>query len=141
MNDEQLKEVASQKYLLNISTITSDGYPHVVPVWFDYDGKNFLISIAKNSKKARNLAKAPNVGFSIAQQELPYDAVVGYGEATITEDVGGKFLLRLAKKYLPPEKVNQYWQALIDDNGERLVVRITPHWIKSWADRSELSRL
>lgn len=141
MNKEQLKEFLSQKYLLNIATITPDGYPHVVPVWFDYDGEDFLVSTAKKSKKARNLADTPKVGFSIAEQGLPYDAVVGYGDVTITDDVDGAFLLKLAKKYLPPGKVDQYWKELMDDNGERIVIRISPRWMRGWADRSELSRL
>ncbi|MBI2096694.1 MAG: pyridoxamine 5'-phosphate oxidase family protein [Candidatus Sungbacteria bacterium] len=140
MNEEQLKEFLSQKCLLNIATITSDGYPHVVPVWFDYEGKDFLVSTAKKSKKARNLAKISRVGFSIAEQGLPYDAVVGYGDVAITDDIDGALLLKLAKKYLPPEKVERYWKELMDDNGERVVIRITPRWMKSWADRSELAK-
>ena len=138
MNEKQLKEFLAQRYLLNIATITLDGYPHVVPVWFEYDGKDFLVSTARKSKKARNLANTPRVGFSIAEQGLPYDAVVGYGDVTISDDVDGALLLKLAKKYLPPQKVDRYWKELMDDNGERIVIRITPRWIKSWADRSEL---
>ena len=137
MNEEQLKEFLSRKYLLNISTVTPDGYPHVVPVWFDYDGKDFLVSTARKSKKALNLAKMPRAGFSIAEHGLPYDAVVGYGDVTITDDVGGTLLRKLAQKYLPAEKVDRYWQELMNDNGERIVIRITPRWMKSWADRSE----
>ena len=137
MNEEQLKEFLSQKYLLNIATVTPDGYPHVVPVWFDYDGKDFLVSTARKSKKALNLAKMPRAGFSIAEHGLPYDAVVGYGDVTITDDVGGTLLRKLAQKYLPAEKVDRYWQELMNDNGERIVIRITPRWMKSWADRSE----
>lgn len=136
MSEEQLKEFLSQKYLLNIATVTPDGYPHIVPVWFDCDGKDFLMSTARKSKKARSLVKTPRAGFSIAEQGLPYDAVVGYGDVTIADDVGGALLRKLAEKYLPAEKVDRYWQELMDDNGERIVVRIAPRWIKSWADRS-----
>ena len=137
MNEEQLKQFLSQKYLLNIASVNPDGYPHVVPVWFDYDGKDFLVSTARKSKKARNLNADTKAGFSIAEQGLPYDAVVGYGDVTITDDVDGVLLLKLAKKYLPPEKVDRYWQELMNDNGKRVVIRITPRWMKSWADRNE----
>ena len=137
MNEEQLKQFLSQKYLLNITSVTPDGYPHVVPVWFDYDGKDFLVSTALDSKKTRNIVRTSKAGFSIAEQVLPYDAVVGYGDIIITDDVDGALLLKLAKKYLLPEKVDKYWRELMNDNGERIVIRITPRWIKSWADRSE----
>lgn len=140
MNDEQLKEFLSQKYLLNVATITVDGYPHVVPVWFEYDGKDFFISTAKKSKKARNLANMSRAAFSIAEQGLPYDAVVGYGDVTITDDVDGALLRKLAQKYLPPQKVDRYWKELMDDNGERIAIRIIPHWMTSWADRNELGK-
>lgn len=140
MNAEQLEGFLSKKYLLNIATVIPDGYPHVVPVWFDYDGKDFLVSTAKKSKKARNLSKTPRAGFSIAEHGLPYDAVVGFGDVSITDDLDGALLRKLAQKYLPAEKVDRYWQELMSDNGERIVVRITPRWVKSWADRSEFGR-
>ncbi|MEK7108591.1 MAG: hypothetical protein AAB844_00560, partial [Patescibacteria group bacterium] len=82
----------------------------------------------------------PRVGFSIAEQRLPYDAVVGYGDVTITDDFDGALLMKLAKKYLPPQKVERYWRELLDDNGERIIIKITPRWMKSWADRSELAK-
>jgi len=136
MNEELLKEFLSQKHLLNIATITPDGYPHVVPVWFDYDGKDFWVSTARKSKKAKNLLRAPRAGLSIAEEGLPYDAVVGYGDVEITDDTKGELLLTLTRKYLPAEKVQRYWQELMDMGGERIAIQIKPRWLKSWADRT-----
>ncbi len=132
MTPEQLRKFLSEPHLLDLATITSEGYPHVTPVWFEYDGKNFRISTTRERKKARNLATNPRAGFSIAEHQLPYKAVIGYGEATIEDDTDGKLLERLAHRYLPKEKAGKYFQELMEAGGSRIIIMIKPKWLLSW---------
>jgi general stress protein 26 len=48
----------TQNYFL--STVRSDGRPHVMPVWGVWLGDGFYFSTGKKSVKARNLAANPN---------------------------------------------------------------------------------
>ena len=125
MNPEQLKSFLQKPILMDMATITSDGYPHVTPVWCEYDGTHFWANTTWSRKKAKNIQKNPKVGFSIAGHDLPYGAVVGYGEAELMDDPDGQHLLNLAKKYLPAEKADKYWQDIMK-NGARAKIKITP---------------
>jgi PPOX class probable F420-dependent enzyme len=131
MNEEQLKQFLQKLILMDLATINKDGYPHVTPVWCEYDGKQFFANTTHDRVKAKNIRRNPRVGFSIAGHNLPYGAVVGYGEAELEDDPGGQHLLKLAKKYLPPEKAEKYWDDIMK-MGQRVKIKITPKWIKSW---------
>ena len=132
MDPRQLREFLTKSYLMDIATITPEGYPHVTPVWFDYDGKIFLVSTERERKKSRNIIRHPKVGFSIAQPDLPYAAVVGYGDVTIVDDPSSELLIRLARKYLPLAKADKYAEELKGDGGTRIILKIKPRWMLSW---------
>lgn len=132
MTDEDIKQFFSTPVLMDIATITPEGYPHVTPVWFEYDGIVFRVSTTRERKKARNLMKNQKVGFSIAGHTLPYEAVVGYGDAIMQDDPEGKLLQKLARKYLPAEKADTYYKKLMESPEHRVIVTIKPRWMSSW---------
>ena len=39
--------------------------PHLVPVWYFYDGTNIIVSTPKETKKTKNLQSNPNVSIII----------------------------------------------------------------------------
>lgn len=131
MKPERLEKFLTEPHLLDLATISPDGFPHVAPVWFDYDGAAFLISTTPDRKKARNLKKNSKAGFSIAPPDLPYKAVVGYGTVTFKDDPKGELLKKLARKYLPPEKADKYWEHLMK-SGPRVILVLKPQWMSSW---------
>ena len=132
MNPEQLRRFLAQPHLMDLATITPEGYPHVTPIWFDYDGEVFLVSTTRERKKARNIGKRPQAGFSIAEHNLPYAAVVGYGDVGVGDDPGGSLLKQLAHKYLPAEKADTYFHELMAAGGSRIVLTIRPRRMLSW---------
>ncbi len=132
MKGDQLNKFLARPVLMDLATITPEGYPHVAPVWFEYGGDSFLISTTRERKKAKNLSVNPRAGFSIAEHSLPYAAVVGYGDVEVEDDPKGILLLRLARKYLPIEKAERYWRELMKAGGSRIIIKIKPTWILSW---------
>jgi len=52
MSNEEIDEFLSVPRIARMASIT-DGKPHVVPVWFYYDGKNIIVPTAKDTKKPR----------------------------------------------------------------------------------------
>ncbi len=129
---ERLNQFLKEAHLLSLATITPKGFPHVTPVWFDYDGKNFLISTTRERQKARNLAKNKNAGFSIAPINLPYAAVIGYGTVEIGSDPDFALIKRLCYKYLPANKAGKYFESLKAAPGTRVTLTIHPTWMRSW---------
>lgn len=129
---ERLEKFLAEANLMDLATITPDGFPHVTPVWFDWDGKTFFISTTRERKKARNLMENSRAGFSIAPKELPYRAAVGYGTVEIVDDEKGELLRKLAGKYLPADKADMYWKQLMQMGGHRVIIKLTPAWMTSW---------
>jgi len=131
MTPEQLKDFLNSKALIDLVSISPDGYPHAMPVWFEWDGTSFRMSTLASSKKSRNLEKKPKAAFSIATPDLPYKAVVGRGDVELAEDIDGALIKRLCYRYLPQDKAEGYFAMLIA-RGPRTAIKLTPAWMKSW---------
>ena len=41
--------------IMRLGTVSKDGVPHVVPVWYSYDGKKFQIGTNTRTAKIRNI--------------------------------------------------------------------------------------
>jgi PPOX class probable F420-dependent enzyme len=76
--------------------VRPDGRPHVVPVWFFWDGETFLICSQPNAQKVRNLRHNPHVVLALdGAGNLGYDVVVVEGTADLLNETS----LSLLKAY------------------------------------------
>src|SRR5207249_10262021 len=55
-----------------LSTVRPDGRPHVTPVWYEYDGKEFIISTPRGTQKLANVSRKGFAALSVHTQSLPY---------------------------------------------------------------------
>ena len=53
-----------------LATVREDGRPHVVPVWFDLDGDDFIFTTWHETLKAANLHRDGRVSFCV-DNEVP----------------------------------------------------------------------
>jgi PPOX class probable F420-dependent enzyme len=65
-----------------IATVGRDGQPHVVPVWFWWDGESFLI-YAVPGQKVRDIQANPNVALHLNSDPVGDDVVRIDGKAKI----------------------------------------------------------
>jgi PPOX class probable F420-dependent enzyme len=65
-----------------LATVGRDGHPHVVPVWFWWDGKSFLI-YAVPGQKVRDIQANPNVALQLNSDPAGDDVVRIDGTAKI----------------------------------------------------------
>ena len=65
-----------------IATAGRDGHPHVVPVWFLWDGKSFVI-YAVPGQKVRDIEANPNVALHLNTDPVGEDVVRIDGTANI----------------------------------------------------------
>ena len=73
-------------YVPRIARMASimDGKPHIVPVWFYYNGINIIVPTAKDTRKAKNLQNNPNISIVIDIVEgKPGDLSFFNGKAVI----------------------------------------------------------
>ena len=57
-----------------------DGRPHVVPVWYEYDGREFTINCFRDTQKMKNIARKGFAALSIFSGAIPYRQVTVEGK-------------------------------------------------------------
>jgi len=116
-----------------VATLRRDGSPHLVPVWFRWDGRAVTIWTTEARAWVRNLLRDPRAAFSVQTSEEPYPAVVMRGTATVaTADDAATIeeIRAITRRYVPAEGVEGYiarWPQL------RTIVTIVPGRIMSWS--------
>ncbi len=86
-----------------LATVSAQGEPHVVPVWFVLEGDDPIFMTDKNTLKARNLAQNPLVAMSVDLEKLPYAFVMVRGQAevlSVTEEERLHWATRIAHRYM-----------------------------------------
>lgn len=87
-------------HLAALATVRPDGRPHVTPVWYEYDGYEFIVSTFRSSQKARNVARKGFAAMSIATDEVPYKQVIVEGTARVGSQIDNVWRQRVAIRYL-----------------------------------------
>ena len=65
-----------------------DGTPRVVPIWFRWDGSEFILASGDKAPKLRALKKSPTVALTIYEDVWPYKVLLIRGSARITRVEG-----------------------------------------------------
>jgi PPOX class probable F420-dependent enzyme len=87
-----------------MSTVRPDGGPHLVPIWFWWDGEALLVFSKPNAQKVRNLRERPSVMLALGDAEDDFD--VGMLEGT------AELLDRPTSEVLPPGHLAKYARQL-----------------------------
>ncbi len=111
--------------------------PHVVPVWFMWDGTSVWISSFKTTRKIRELTRNPQGAVLIEskQEGSKLTAVLLEGSVELVaqpRELVNELASRIYRRYLGPEGVlDAEPQSWLND-PENLLVRLTPKRIISW---------
>jgi PPOX class probable F420-dependent enzyme len=83
-----------------LSTVRPDGRPHLVPVWFVWDGTTLLIFSKPATQKVRNLRHSPLVMLALDSADEGEDIVLLEGRAELLgDDAPRSTLPAYAEKY------------------------------------------
>ncbi len=111
--------------------------PHVVPVWYDWDGEILWISSYESTRKIGELRDNPRcaVVIDVAESQNGVTAVLIEGDVEIIADPREfvrDMALRIYARYLGDEGAQapdpQEWA----NSPEGLILKITPHFVKVW---------
>ncbi|MGH3475868.1 MAG: TIGR03618 family F420-dependent PPOX class oxidoreductase [Nocardioidaceae bacterium] len=136
MSDTEFETFLAQTFptpLGVIATLRRDGSPHVVPVWFRWNGGAITLWTTETRAWVRNLMHDPRVAFSVQTFEAPYPAVMIRGHATIAtadDNATVEEAKAITRRYIAPEDVEDYvaeWTDL------RTIVTVVPDRIVSWS--------
>jgi PPOX class probable F420-dependent enzyme len=102
---ETYRDLFEKKAFAQLATLLPDGSPHVAPVWFEYDGRHFIINTAKGRVKDKNMRRDPRVGIDILDPDNPYRHLSVRGRVVnVTEEGAGDHINKLTKKYIGQDR-------------------------------------
>ncbi|MBT2377734.1 pyridoxamine 5-phosphate oxidase [Streptomyces sp. CB00316] len=125
MTDEEWRAFLSEgTRTAKVSTVRTDGSPHVAPVWFLLDGDSLVFNTGRKSVKGRNLERDGRVSLCVDDDRPPYAFAVVQGRAELSEDPEEllRWATRIAERYVGPEAAEEFGRR----NGVagELVVRV-----------------
>ncbi len=125
--------IKTQK-VLRLATIDQKGTPHIVPVWYLYNAKNFYIGTNTRTEKAKNIKKNKQVGLciDIGIQSPDIFGVLGQGSAKLILDKNlvSKLAKRILLRYFRSLE-NKSAKELLDDTD--CIIEITPKKFSVWS--------
>lgn len=123
-----------------ISSVRPDGMPHVLPIWFSWDGRAIWVYSKPGAQKIWNLRHCPTVMLALGSAHPGFDVELLEGRAEILEErAAGAPSLAHVEKYrdamshaglTPRVYAERYSQP----------VRITPSRVLDWHARELASR-
>jgi len=111
--------------------------PHVVPVWFAWDGESVWISSFVSTRKIRELKKNPRGAVLIEskQEGGKLQAVLLEGPAELVTEprqLVSEVASRIYIRYLGPEGIREDQPQSWLKDPENLLIKLTPEKIMSW---------
>ena len=68
-----------------LSSVRPDGRPHLVPIWFSWDGREILIASKPSAQKIRNIRANPMVMLALGEAEDDFDVGLLEGVAELLD--------------------------------------------------------
>jgi PPOX class probable F420-dependent enzyme len=132
-----IDEFLQAPLIARMATADHDGHPHVVPVWYAWDGKSIWISSFTNTRKITELQQNPFVSVSIdvSEKNGATTAVVLEGKVELIKeprDLVSAKSLWIYTRYLGEkgvlEKEPQSWV----NDPLNLLIKLTPTDFYTW---------
>ena len=83
-----------------LTTVTPDGQPQPVPVWFVWDGdRSVRLYSQPGKRKLKNIEANPKVSLSLDSDGLEADIVVVWGELRVSDDPPADQFPEYVEKY------------------------------------------
>ena len=125
-----------QEPVVWLSTVRPSGAPHLVPIWFSWDGEALLVFSKPDAQKVRNLRANPSVMLALGDAEDDFDIGLIEGRAELLD--------RPTAEVLPAALLEKYAEQLaavgLDAAGYAAtytqVIRIVPTDFLVWHGRA-----
>ena len=123
---------------VGILAIERDGKgPLALPVWYQYDDGDIVITMGDDSAKARLLRRSGRATFTVQDERPPYRYVSAEGPVTLATEP--QDVTDLAIRYLGPDAGRQYAAANPPDDSTA-VVRLAPErWLTCDYGKTDLA--
>ena len=118
-----VEEFLAGPHVAALATVRENGRPHVVPVWYVWDGRQFTISSFRELQKVKNVARKGFAALSIYTTSLPYRQVTVEGTASVGGPLDNVWRERLAVRYLGEAAGRAYVRDTFEIDAVAILVR------------------
>jgi PPOX class probable F420-dependent enzyme len=116
-----------------LTTVSASGTPQSSPVWFLWDGSEFLIYSSKDGQKTRNIAVNPRVGLHLDGNGQGGANVIFEGTARTDRDPASVDAIPAAYAAKYEAQIEAFgWTAASLVRDYPHVVRVTPTRVRIW---------
>jgi nitroimidazol reductase NimA-like FMN-containing flavoprotein (pyridoxamine 5'-phosphate oxidase superfamily) len=129
LSPEDLDELLRETRTMRAGTVSPDGYPHVVPLWFVWDGTAIWINNLRRSRRSKDLAAGSPVALciDIGEEYFELRGAVLYGKPEQVE--GNDSALADVRKVFG----DKYFGGMeIPDTKSHVWLKVVPERIVSW---------
>jgi PPOX class probable F420-dependent enzyme len=81
----RIQQFLAEEPIVWLSTVRPDGAPHIVPIWFWWDGEALLVFSKPGAQKVRNLRADPRVMLALGDAEDDFDVGMLEGIAELLD--------------------------------------------------------
>ena len=132
----RIRRFLEEEPIVWLSMVRPDGRPHLVPIWFWWDGEAILIFSKPNAQKIRNLRGRPDVMLALGDADEDFDVGLLRGTAELLD--------RPTREVVPAAHLAKYTDrmAAIGLDADTYVatysqvIRITPADYLGWHGRT-----
>jgi nitroimidazol reductase NimA-like FMN-containing flavoprotein (pyridoxamine 5'-phosphate oxidase superfamily) len=113
-----------------LAYVWTDGTPRVIPIWFHWSGREFVMASPPKAPKLKALAKNPKVSFTIDDNNFPHKVLLVRGTARL-QPVDGIVpeYAAAAERYFGPEQGQAWLKQLSSMVSSMVRITITPEWV------------
>ncbi|MGA8438420.1 MAG: pyridoxamine 5'-phosphate oxidase family protein [Candidatus Sulfotelmatobacter sp.] len=113
-----------------LAYVWTDGTPRVVPIWFHWDEREFVLASPPKAPKLKALSKNPKVALTIDDNNFPHKVLLVRGTARLQTVPGivPEYAIAAVRYF-----GNQQGKAWVEQLGsmiqEMVRIAITPEWV------------
>lgn len=124
------QELLRSKIPARLAYVWTDGTPRVIPIWFHWNGRQFIMATPPKAPKLKALANNPKVSLTIDDNTFPHKVLLIRGTARL-EPVDGIVpeYAAAAERYFGPEQGKAWVNQLRTLTSSMVRITIAPEWV------------
>lgn len=124
------QELLQSKIPARLAYIATDGTPRVVPIWFHWNGVEFVMATPPKAPKLKALAKNPKVALTIDDNSFPHKVLLVRGTARLSPVDGiVPEYAAAAERYFGPDQGRAWMQQVKTMMTGMMKITIAPEWV------------
>jgi PPOX class probable F420-dependent enzyme len=124
------RELLSSAIPARLGYVAGDGTPRVTPIWFTWNGNEFVFGAAGASPKVKALLANPAVAVTIDSETAPYKVLLARGKAEIQIVEGAvEEYADSALRYFGPEPGAQFRDHAKANMRGMARITVKPEWV------------